>query len=218
MKNFIIDISKRKAAIVVGFGLLIMFFLAIFAEFVVLSNLIVPGDTARTVKNIKANLSLFYIAIACYLIILALDVVVALAIYIILKPVNKNLALLSSVLRLLYTAVALISYLSLAFLYVDMFFYGVLIAYLFFIPHIFVLGYVVFKSDYIPSILGVLLIITSLCYVILLYGEFFIPKEWYDPLSLIVIFFAIIGELSLGFWLLLKSAEILERINKEEIL
>ncbi|MFX0071190.1 MAG: DUF4386 domain-containing protein [Candidatus Hermodarchaeota archaeon] len=210
MRKFNTNISQSNVAKVAGLGLLLMFFLAIFAEFVVLSNIIVPGNTATTTNNIKANQALFYVAIACYLIILTLDVVVALALYIVLKPANRNLALLSSILRLLYTAIALVSYLALAFLFIDTYNYGVLIAYIFFIPHIFVLGYVVFKSVYLPTNIGILLIIASLSYIFLLYGHFFIPKEWYNPLSLIFTLLAIIGELSIALWLLLKGAKISE--------
>ena len=72
MTNRIADITPRKAARVAGFAFLIMFFFAIFAHFVVLSNIIVEGDAAATVNNIKANELLFWIAIACWLIILAL--------------------------------------------------------------------------------------------------------------------------------------------------
>ena len=210
------DISPRKAARVAGFAFLIMFFIAIFAQFFVLSNIIVPGDAAATVNNIKANEFLFWIGIVGWLIILALDVVVLLALYVVLKPVNKNLALLSSVLRLIYTAIMVIGFLALMLLFPNVFSSGQLIAYLFFIPHIFVLGYLVFKSGYIPRILGVLLIIASFCYVITVYGEFLLPKEWYEPLFMIAMLPATFAELALGIWLLFKGAKIPGRKNQDE--
>ena len=206
----IADISLRKAARAAGFGLLIMFPLGIFAILVVISSLIVEGDAATTVNNIKANQLLFWIGIASYLIILALDVVVALALYVVLKPVNKSLSLLAAVFRLLYTAIMGISLLALVLLFIDAYSYGLLIAYIFFISHLFVLGYVVFKSGYIPRSLGVLLIIASFSYIITLYGHFFIPKELYDPLYMIAMLPATISEISLGLWLLLKGAKIPE--------
>ena len=149
-----------------------MFFLGPFAILFVLSNLILPGDAATKAKNIEANQLLLIIAIASCFIILTLDVVVALILYVVLKPVKKNLALLSSVLRLIFAAIMVISVLVLVLLFLNAYSYGELIAYVFFISHLFVLGYIVFKSDYIPGILGFLLIIASFCYVILLYGHF----------------------------------------------
>ncbi len=59
MINRIADISLRKAAIVAGFGLLIMFIPAVFANYFVFSSLIVPGDAATTANNIIASEGLF---------------------------------------------------------------------------------------------------------------------------------------------------------------
>jgi hypothetical protein len=200
----IADISLRKAAIFSGVGFLLMFLIA-FTGMPLYQNLIVQGDAATTVNNIMANLLQFRIGVASYLIVLILDVVVAVGLYLVLKQVNKNLALLQMWLRLIYTAIALISLLALVLLFINAYSYGQLIAYAFFIPHVFVLGYSVFKSGYIPRIIGILLIIASFCYVILLYGVFLLPQNWLEASSLIVILLAIIGELSIGIGLLWKG-------------
>ena len=183
-----------------------MFFLAIFIDDFVLSNFIGPGDTATLASDIKANEKLFGIAFAGYLIILMLDVVIALALYVILKPVNKILASLTAVLRLLYAAILVIGLLAIAFQFIDVYGYGTikLIGYVFFTAHVFVLGYSVFKSEYIPRSLGILLIIASFCYIILLFGDFLVP----DVLLPIFVVPAAIAELSLGIWLLWKRAKI----------
>ncbi|MBA7606238.1 hypothetical protein ES703_13386 [subsurface metagenome] len=88
----------------------------------------------------------------------------------------------------------------------DVYSYGTikLIGYIFFTAHVFVLGYSVFKSGYIPRSLGVLLIIASFCYIILLFGNFLVP----EALLPIFVVPAAIAELSLGIWLLLKRAKI----------
>ena len=216
MTNRITDISPRTAARIVGIGLIIMFFLAIFAILFILSNIIVPGDVTTTANNIKSNKLLFGIAIVCYYIILALDVVVAVALYIILKPVNKNLSLFAAVLRLVYTAIMVISLIALILLFLNVYSYGELIAYIFFIPHLFFLGYIVFESGYIPRILGVLLIIGSFGYVISLYGNFFLPQEWYEILVLIVFLPQVVAEMALAIWLLIKAEKIPEISSKEE--
>jgi len=210
-----IKISQRNTARITGFGLISMFILAIFFILLILTNLIVPGDTAKTINNIKANNLLFGIAIAGYFIILILDVVVALGFYIILKPANKKLSLLQAVLRLVYTAIMMISLIALVFLFIDAYSYGELIAYIFFISHLFVLGYIVFKSAYIPRILGLLLIIGSFCYIIVLYGQLFIPIELYEILVLIVFLPQVISEMALAVWLLLKANKLSELIEEK---
>jgi len=210
MINRITDMSPLKAARVTGFAFIIMFALALFADGFVLQRLVVPENAATTANNIKANELLFGLGIASYLIILALDAVIALALYVILKPVNKSLSSLAAVLRLLYTAIMGISLFALVLLFSNEYSYGKLIAYIFFISHIFVLGYLVFKSGYIPRSLGVLLIIASFCYLILLYGDFILPKNWYEALSLIAMLPATFAEISLGIWLLFKRAKIPE--------
>jgi len=211
--NRIAEMSPRIASRIVGFGLLLMFFLAVFGM-PLYSNLIVPGDAATTANNIMANLLRFRMGIASYLIILLLDVVVALGLYVVLKPVNKNLALLQMWFRLIYTAIAGISLLALVLLFINAYSYGQLIAYLFFIPHIFVLGYLVFKSGYLPRSLGVLVIIASFSYLILLYGDFLLPQNWAEAVILIAMPLAIIGEISIGIWLFLKADWVEEKITE----
>jgi hypothetical protein len=213
MKNLIADLSIRKAAIIVGIGFIIMFLLAIFADGFVLQNLVVPDDAAATTDNIKADELLFGLGIVGYIIILALDVIIALALYVIFKPVNKNLSSFAAILRLLYTAILGISLFALVLLFSNEYIYGKLIAYIFFILHIFILGYLAYKSDHIHKILGVFIMIASICYIILIYGDYIFPKELFDVLFMIAIIPATFAELSLGIWLLIKRGKIPETKN-----
>lgn len=183
MRNLIADLSMHKAARVVGFGLVIMFFLAIFSEFAVFSNLIVPGDAEATANNIKADELLFGLGIASFVIVLMLDVAISLALYVILKSVNKNHSLLNAVLRLLYTAIMGISLFALVLLFSNEYSYGKLIAYVFFISHVFLLGYSVFKSGYIPRGLGVFLMIACFCYIGTALWRFYFAKRMVRSIS-----------------------------------
>jgi hypothetical protein len=224
MTNRITAMSRRKAAIVAGLGLLIMTILAIFV-----ASPIVPGDTETTVNNIVANELLFRIAICSFIIVAILDVVVAWALYVFLKPVNKGLSLLMAWFRLVYATILGIALASLfvvlpilsdanymsvfetdqlralVTLFLNAFSYGWDIGLVFFGLHLFLLGYLVFKLDYpgyIPRILGVLLVIASLGYLIDSFGRFLSPS--YD---LSIILFTFIGELLLMLWLLWRGAK-----------
>jgi hypothetical protein len=99
------DISQRKVALIGAIGLLFIALLTPFAQFGVLQNLVVTADAAATVENITASEGLFRIGIAAFLVVVMLDVVVAWEIYVLLRPVNRTLALLVGWLRLAYAAV-----------------------------------------------------------------------------------------------------------------
>ena len=206
MKNCIVNMSSHKAAIIVGVAIIAMFFLAIVVDNFVLANFIGPGDTASLASDIEANQMRFGFAVAGYLIILMLDVAIALALYVILKPVSKKLASLTSVLRLVYAAILVIGVLALVFRLLNVYSYGTLklIGYVFFTGHIFFLGCAALKSGYIPKSLGILLIIAFFCYIILLYGKSLVP----EALLPIFVVPAAIAELALGIWLLWKRVRI----------
>jgi len=242
MTASIADISLRKAAIVAGLGLLIMILPAIFMNFFVLESLIVPGDAAETANNIMANELQFRIGICSFIIVIILDVLVAWALYVFLKPVNKSLSLLAAWFRLLYTAVfgfALLylvtvlrllsdaDYLTVfgtdqlhaqVMLSLNAFSDGWAIGYVcFFSLHLFVLGYLVYKSGYIPRILGVLLIIGGFGYLIDTFALLLLPNyEAYEAIFTLLIIPTALGEVLLALWLLIKGVKIPEMKNRDE--
>jgi hypothetical protein len=98
------DRSQRRVALATASSLLLMALLAPIAKFGVLQTLIVPADAAATTNNVAASLGLFEAAIVAFLIVAILDVVVAWGFYVLLRPVNKGLALLVGWLRVVYAA------------------------------------------------------------------------------------------------------------------
>ena len=230
MTNPITDISLRKAAIVAGVGSLIMTILTPFVDFSVRQSLIVPGDAATTASNIMADELLFRIAICSYLIVAILDVVIAWALYVFLKPVNKSLSLLMAWFRVVYAAILAIVLLNFVIalqlisgadyltvfetgqlhaqmmLFLDTFDYGWDIGLVIFGLHLLLLGYLVYKSGYIPKLLGVLLMIAGLGYLIDSFGKLLSPD--YDANIAI---FTFIGEVLLIFWLFIKGARLPEQ-------
>ena len=228
MTNNIESTSLRKIARIAGILYLIIIVSGIFSEMVVRANLVVPGDATATANNIIASKSLFRIGFASDLIMVISDIGVALAFYLLLKSVNKGLSLLAAFFRLTqasilainllnhFTAVLLLngaSYLavfeteqlhSLVMLFLNMHAHGYLISGVFFGLSCFVLGYLFLKSDYLPRILGVLLIFATFGYLTDSFTNFLLPNyavitEW------LVVASAVIAELTLCVWLLLKG-------------
>ena len=103
MTTSTIDESQRKAARVAGFAFLSAMAIVVLANYVIYPfRLIVPGDAVETARNIMAHERLFRINIACNLIYVVNVVVLLAALYVILKPVNRNLALVAAFCRLVF--------------------------------------------------------------------------------------------------------------------
>ena len=91
--------------------------------------------------------------------------------------------------------------------FLNAFDYGIYIDLLFFSGHLFFLGYLVFKSGYIPKILGIFLIIASFGYLLNSLASLF----WIDYKTIvnqIVTLPNAIAELALMFWLLIKGVNV----------
>ena len=217
-------ISLRRAALIAGISLLIMVIAAPFAEIYVYPKLVVPDNAAETVKNIIANKTLFISCMFGYLITFICDLLVSWALYVLLKPVNEDLSLLTAWFRLVYTVIALVALLNLITVlrllntsnnvtlfqpdqlnaqvmlslsaFRNHFHFGLL----FFSIHLVLLGYLVFKSTYIPRIMGVLLIISGLGYMMTTLKPFLFPNFNLDFAQ-----YTFYGELIFMLWLLIMG-------------
>ena len=97
-----IDDSQRKAARLAGFAGLFPIPFVVYANFGIHARLIVEGNVAQTASNIIAHETLFRISIACDLIYSAGILVLLSALYVVLKPVDRSLALVAAFFRLVY--------------------------------------------------------------------------------------------------------------------
>jgi len=192
-------------------------------------SLIVPGDAAATVNNIMASESLFRLGIVSDLIAQTVFIFLVLILYKLLKPVNKNLALLMVILALVGIPIAMLNLLShstallllsgasyltvftadqlqaLVMLFLDLQTHGISIANIFWGLWLFPLGYLVFKSGFLPRILGILLIIAGFGYLIDFVTFFLFPN-----LDATISMFTWWGELLLALWLLIKGVNVEE--------
>ena len=223
--------SLGTAALIAGLALLTMVIAAPFAELYVFPKLIVPDDAAETAKNIIANATLFRAALFGYLVTFICDLLVAWALYVFLKPVDENLSLLTAWCRLVYTVIAIVAFLNLVsvvhllntsdFLtgsgpdrfsaqimslleaFRSNWYFGLL----FFGIHLGLLGYLVLRSNYIPKVLGALLIIAGLGYLLNALRPILFPNVNTDFAQ-----YTFYGELVFMLWLLIKGSRI-EELN-----
>lgn len=97
--------SPRTAAGWAAGGYLAIFVLAIVANFLALSPVLQPGDAAGTAAALQESESFFRLGAVAFLGIFVLDVVVAWALWVLFRPVHRDLSLLSAWFRLTYTVV-----------------------------------------------------------------------------------------------------------------
>ena len=108
MTNPTTEAAQRHAARVAGYAYLFTNILAIVSAFTISSRFFVPGDPAATAAHIIAADRLFRISIAIDILVFAADVPLVVALYVILKPVDRGLALVAFSWRLIETAILLV--------------------------------------------------------------------------------------------------------------
>ena len=224
-----IDESQRTAARIAGFTLLFAMAIVIFGEFYISSNLIVPGNAAETARNIMAHETRFRINIACDLIYVVNLVVLLSALYVILKPVNRSLALAAAFFRLVYAMMWVVTalnmlgalrllgggtYLSvfeadrlqaLARLHLRANFDTYYVGLPFFGLASTVCSYLWFKSRYIPRALAAFGVISSAWCVMCAFVFIVFPNfnetvnDWWFDTPMGIF------EMAMGFWLLFKG-------------
>lgn len=94
MKNRTVETSPQFYAKTAGVLFLISILAGGFGEFFVPTELIVSGDATATANNIHASTSLFRLGFASYLVEAVCDVSLALILFLLLRPVRKDIALL----------------------------------------------------------------------------------------------------------------------------
>ena len=104
-----IDNSQRTAAKIAGWTYILSFAIVVFANYVVLGPLIIPRNAVDTARNILAHQTQFRIALTLFLTYSIGAVILAGALYIILRPINHYLALLGALFRLVFAMSWLLS-------------------------------------------------------------------------------------------------------------
>ena len=237
MTSSISDISQQKSARVAGLAYVLIIVLAILKVNFLESNLIVSGDDAATANNIMANELLFRIGVASEIIMFVLVVILSLALYVILKTVNKNLALAALFLRfgeaIIGGVVTVLSGLiplllldseavfeteqlhALIGLFLGVRTVGLDIVMIFMGPGGIIFCYLFLKSKYVPGILAVWGIITYSTMLILSFVNILFPNLP-EMISIVLYTPGALFELTIGFWLLFKGVKVQQMDNNLE--
>jgi hypothetical protein len=222
--------SPQVYARIGGVLYLIVIIIGFCTEFFVRDKLVVSGDVSATANNIMASESLWRISIAADVILLVCAVALTLILYVLLRPVNKNLALLAVFFNIVEFPIEAVSKL---FLFAALFLsgnadylkafephqlhalvkislrlhdYGFGIDLVFFGFACLVYGYLLFRSGYFPRTLGVLMAIAGLSYLANSFTLILAPA--YAGTIFLILVLALIGELSLCLWLIVKGVNV----------
>jgi Domain of unknown function (DUF4386) len=220
--------SIQTYARIAGVLFLISMVGGFFGEFYAPSRLIVSGDAAATAKNIIASNTLFRVGFASYLFEAVCDIALSLVMYVLLRPVQKHLALLAAFFGLVSTAVFAVAELfyfgpslilggadylksfspdqlnTLALLSLKMYVLGGGIFMAFYGLATGLRGYLIYRSGYLPKALGVLMVLAGLGFITNNFVLVLSPAYASD-LLLLPMFLA---GVSLTVWMLVKGVDV----------
>lgn len=223
------ELTLRKAALIAGFGYILMFGTPI-AEFVVFNKIVDLHNGEATVKNIAAHLALFRYGILFYLVNFIGDIIAAWALYFLLKPVSPFLSMLAAWLRIIYTLLSLVALMNLltvvqllvstdysqtlnagtlqfqVMMALHAFRDGWAFSFIFFGIYLVLIGYLAIISKFIHKIVGICLIIAGLGWLTDNIQPYFFPNK-----AINIGMLTGIGELVFMLWLFIKGSRLKEQ-------
>ena len=240
----LIDAKRARFLARVG-GVLYLVIIAIgtLGEAVFRGSIVVPGNATATAANLRSMEWLWRLGVAGEVVLLTCAIALALILYILLRSVSRDLALLSVFFNLVSIAIEGVAAVSLASAlfplssaaYLNVFSpeqinamamlsirshtAGFNIALIFFGVECVILGYLIYRSVYMPKSIGILMEIAGVCYVINSFALLLSPALSSRLVPAILIP-CLIGELSLALWLLVKGVNAErwdERVHSAEL-
>ncbi len=190
-----------------------------------LESMLVPGDAAATAANLRDGLTAYNLSLVAWLVIVAVDVAISLMLYVLLVPVSRGLALAAAAFRMVYSVVlgALLVELFVAhrlltpetgvpdaeaqrqaLAALETFSAGFLVALVFFGVHLVLLGVLLYRSRYVPRLLAVLLVAAGLGYAVDSLASLTVDS-YGGALAAVLLTPAVVGEVGLTLWLLVKG-------------
>ncbi|UAY53060.1 DUF4386 domain-containing protein [Ferruginibacter albus] len=223
--------SMQKYARIGGLLYVVIIILGISSEFFFRGKLIVSGNPEATAMHIQANPSLWRIGIVAEYISIICTIILAMIYFFLLRPVHRKLNLLATFFRMVSIIVQIIAILNL----IDVLFYldnsnslksftleqchamaaicikshsyGYGISLLFLGCCFLVHGYLIYRSEFLPKVLGLLIQLAGICYISNGFILILAPKV--SGLAFQLFFLPVfIAETSLGLWLLIKGINV----------
>ena len=219
----------QKSARLAGLMYLIYFLTTIPADVFGRDALIIAGDAAGTAVNITTHAWQFRISFVGDIVSYVFFFLAAWALFALLKPVNKNLAVLLMLLNLGGVAIACVNDLNLvaaqllssgaaylnvfqagqqqalALFFLNLYDNAYWITQIFFAAWLFPLGYLVFKSGFLPKILGIIIMIHFFFWTTTFFCHFLFPG--FTAVTFISYPLGFIAELGLTLWLLIMGVK-----------
>jgi len=224
--------DSKKLGHITGVLYLVVIICAGFSQGVVRESVYVAGDAAVTAQNILSNTALFRWGLVTDLIAFTTDVAISILLYMLLKQVNKPIALMMASFRLIAhpgvaTANLLNHFAALKVLespgladqftaaqlaefsqyFMEAHHLGYILAGVTFGVHCLLLGYLLIKSSEFPQLLGILMVAACAGYLTESFG-FILYPEYKTVFAWIVGLSAAVGEVSLCLWLVVKGARV----------
>jgi hypothetical protein len=218
--------SVGRAGLIAGVALVVLGALSAVGVLAVVDGLVTPGDAATTAADITASEGTFRLTVAGLYLVVVLDIVAAWALFRFFAPVNAWLSRLTAWLRVAFAGVFLVAISQLAavpgmlsdagyqdafgeqqlqaqvMLRLEAFDHTWMAALLLFGAHLALLGYLAYRSGYVPRLVGVLLVIAGAGYAF----DTFSSVLSADPVVISTVTF--LGELVLAIWLLVRGGRV----------
>jgi hypothetical protein len=220
----------RSLARAAGLFWLLTILMSMFA-FVMAGQLMVAGNAAATAGNLTEHEGLQRLAFVANVVATVCYLVVTLLMYVLLKPVNRNVSLMGAFFSLIGCAIGTVSCLlflaplavlksgsvaggftvdqsqDLALTLLTLSARANDIGLVFFGCHVLTIGYLIRRSTFLPRLLGALLFVTGVCYLTNSFATFLaLPFTAY--LMPVVGLAGLLGEGALTAWLLIKSVNV----------
>jgi hypothetical protein len=226
-----VEASPQTYARIGGILYLFIIVVGIVGEILVRGRLIVEGDAAATANNILGSETLFRVGLAGDILGYVASIAVAMILYVLLTPVSRNLALLSAFLTITSNAIFGLNGLfhlaavvvlgdgdalpgfdpqqvqALAYLSLRLHGYGFAIGLIFFGCFLVLLGYLIYRSGYLPRSIGVLLAIGGLGYLTNSFAQILAPALAASLLPWVLLP-SFLAELGLALWLTVKGVNV----------
>ncbi len=212
--------SEKRLARIAGALYLVVAVLGGFAELVVRDGIVEAANAAATAENIRGSATLFRFGFAADLVQATVFLFTGMALYLLLRDVHELVARAMIVFVAVSVAIICLNMLNqftalelatgspandaLAGLFADRHATGYLIAQIFFGLWLLPLGYLVYRSDAFPRVLGVLLVFGCFGYLIDTFTHFLAPGIAADVQWILVIP-AAVAEVSFVGYLLVKG-------------